>query len=72
MSKLLRPCQQRNQGDEFLQLKLLTYELSIVRVGHAYTPYLDGLQGHTNGHIKVEINEGGSKHTALPDTTGDS
>ena len=37
----------------------------------ASTLHLMVFQGHTNGHIKVEVEEGGSKHTTLPDTAGD-
>ena len=36
-----------------------------MEVGHAHisTLHLMVFQGHTNGHIKVEVEEGGSKQT---------
>ena len=74
-------------SDDCLKLKLLpvTHELGIMEavamslnqiimeVGHShtYTLHLMVFQGHANGQINVEIEEGGSKHTTLPDTTGD-
>ena len=51
---------------------LIAHGFGIVKVGHRHTLYLMMFQGHVNGHIKVKIKEGGSKHTTLLDPIVDS